>query len=102
MKAILTCQGWPGPVRNPQARATSTMAAPMLLMESRYDNATPAAWSRQVKRQLGAKARLVVLRDWTHGLKVFNKGCEAKMINGYLNGLRLPAAGIRCGSTPSA
>jgi hypothetical protein len=102
MKGILTCQGWPTSVRNPQAKARSTMAAPMLLVESRYDNATPAAWSRQVKRQLGPKARLVVLRDWTHAMKVFNKGCEAKTINDYLNGLRLPAAGIRCGSTPSA
>lgn len=102
MKTILTCQGWPTPVRNPQSKATSTMTAPMLLVESRYDNATPAAWSRQVKRQLGPKARLIILRDWTHGMKVFVKGCETKMINDYLNGLRLPEADIHCGSTPSA
>jgi hypothetical protein len=77
------------------------MAVPMLLVNSRYDNATPAAWSRQVERQLGPKARLIILHDWTHGMKVFNKGCENKMINDYLNGLRLPDADIQCGSTPS-
>jgi hypothetical protein len=74
----------------------------MLLVESRYDNATPAVWSREVKRQLGPKARLIILRDWTHGMKVFGKGCETKMINDYLNGLRLPESDIQCGSTPSA
>jgi pimeloyl-ACP methyl ester carboxylesterase len=100
MKSILTCQGWASPVRNPQSKATSTTAAPMLLVESRYDNATPAAWSRQVARQLGPKARLVILRDWTHGMKVFTPGCESKMVNDYLDGLRLPDAAVRCGSTP--
>ncbi|GAA1526991.1 alpha/beta hydrolase [Actinomadura kijaniata] len=98
MRAVLACQGWPGPVRNPQSRAASTARNPLLLLQSRHDNATPAAWAREVGRQLGGGARLVLLDDWTHAVKVFNGGCEARIVNDYLVRLRAPRA--RCGSTP--
>ncbi|MFI6501219.1 alpha/beta fold hydrolase [Nonomuraea typhae] len=100
LKAVLACQGWPAPVKNPQRPAVSKAAAPLLLLQSRYDNATPLAWAENVARQLGDRARLTVLPDWTHAMKLYNQGCQASYAADYLTSLKLPPATPRCTSTP--
>ncbi|MBB5080107.1 alpha/beta fold hydrolase [Nonomuraea endophytica] len=100
MKTVLTCQGWPAPVKNPQRESVSKATTPLLLLQSRYDNATPVAWAANVAKQLGERARLTVLPDWTHAMKLHNKGCQARYAVDYLTTLKLPPANPACTSTP--
>ncbi|MFI6319868.1 alpha/beta fold hydrolase [Nonomuraea sp. NPDC050556] len=99
-KAILSCQGWPSPVANPQRPARSVADHPMLLVQSRYDNATPLAWSRAVAGQLGDRGSLVVLPDWTHAMKLFNEGCQADLVKSYLIAPGPRTAPTTCTTTP--
>lgn len=85
----------------PPKPAEMRTKTPLLLINARYDNATPVDWARSVARQLGDKAALVEIKGWGHGAKIFNGGAERKTVVDYLTRLAVPAPGTAIeGSTP--
>ncbi|RJQ72279.1 alpha/beta fold hydrolase [Pseudonocardiaceae bacterium YIM PH 21723] len=93
----LKCVGWPGTPTAGKASA-SRSANPALLVNAQFDNATPVAWARSVKQQLGDKAALFTPRAWGHGASIFAPGCAQDGIRSYLTDLRVPTG--QCTVTP--
>ncbi|TDE51463.1 alpha/beta hydrolase, partial [Nonomuraea mesophila] len=87
------CQGHP--VNNPQHRLRYKGSAPLLVGASRHDPSTPYAWSANVARQLGPKARLLSYEGWGHGIYGMSD-CTTAVMDKYLISLTVPAKGTRC------
>ncbi|QCX81844.1 Carboxylesterase A precursor [Streptomyces sp. YIM 121038] len=96
------CLGLPErPTPRPATPGDFRTEHPMLLINARYDNATPVDWARSAARHLGDKAALVEVDGWGHGAKVFNGGAERKAVTDYLTRLITPAPGtVIKGSVP--
>ncbi|GII66694.1 peptidase [Sphaerisporangium krabiense] len=83
------------PTSNPQHRTRYTGSAPLLLGTSIHDPSTPYAWTADVARQLGPKARLLTYEGWGH--RIYGKEeCATVPIDDYLISLTLPPRGFRC------
>ncbi|GAB3256735.1 alpha/beta hydrolase [Kineosporia babensis] len=94
--AVLSCQNWPTPVRNPQAPMIWNNVPPVLMVNSRFDPSTPYEWAQNAARQSGAT--LLTYEGWGHGV-VGSKAagsCVANAVTGYLVDLKTPAAGATC------
>ncbi|MFI6480228.1 alpha/beta fold hydrolase [Nonomuraea sp. NPDC050663] len=83
------------PTTNPQHRLNYTGEATILLASSLHDPSTPYAWTANVARQLGSKARLLTYEGWGH--RIYGKEeCSTVPIDNYLISLTLPPEGYRC------
>ncbi|MGW3958349.1 alpha/beta hydrolase [Amycolatopsis sp. NPDC005003] len=91
--AVTSCIGWPNRTSNPQ-RPPQTHGAPLLLLSSRHDPATPYAWSQAVARQTGST--LLTYDGWGHGAYFKNSPCVTKATDDYLISGKLPARGTHC------
>ncbi|MDP9818822.1 alpha/beta fold hydrolase [Spirilliplanes yamanashiensis] len=92
--AVTACLG--GPVRTAFGQRVPPRAQqPVLLLNARYDPATPLAWAQTVAGHLGSRARLVTYLGWGHA--AYARGaCTRAAVDGYLLTLTLPAAGATC------
>jgi pimeloyl-ACP methyl ester carboxylesterase len=78
-----------GPFRNP------SWAAPVLVLQSTHDPATPYEWGKRVVRQLG-NARLLTLHGDGHGILTQLNQCALAAVVPYLYDLALPPKGATC------
>ncbi|MEV6828934.1 alpha/beta hydrolase [Amycolatopsis sp. NPDC051102] len=92
--AITGCIGWPEPASNPQHPLRVHGAPPLLMLSSRYDPATPYAWSQAAARQSGST--LLTYDGWGHGAYFKNSPCVTKATDDYLITGTLPARGTHC------
>ncbi|MEV5413199.1 alpha/beta hydrolase [Thermopolyspora sp. NPDC052614] len=91
--ATISCVGWPTATRVPQ-EPPRWKGVPVLLINSRYDPATPHEWARNVARQSGAA--LLTYDGWGHGVYSLGSACAAAATERYLLSLRTPPPGSRC------
>jgi pimeloyl-ACP methyl ester carboxylesterase len=95
------CTGFPLRPAHPPTSSHVHTRTPLLLINSRYDNATPIDWARSVQSRLGRAASLVEVDGWGHGMKIFNPGAEQRTVLRYLTDLRVPRSGtVIPGSRP--
>ncbi|ADJ49365.1 peptidase/hydrolase [Amycolatopsis mediterranei S699] len=93
-RAVTGCIGWPNHTSNPQHPLQVHGAPPLLVLSSRYDPATPYAWSQAVARQTGNT--LLTYDGWGHGAYFKNSACVTKATDDYLITGKLPAPGTHC------
>lgn len=102
--AVTGCIGWPNKTSNPQHPLQVHGAPPLLMLSSKYDPATPYAWSRAAARQSGST--LLTYDGWGHGAYSKNSQCVIKATDDYLITGKLPARGTHCAAvepgTPEA
>lgn len=92
--AVTGCIGRPDRAGNPQHPLRVHGAPPPLVLSSRYDPATPYAWSQTVARQTGGT--LLTYDGWGHGVYFKKSPCVTKAADDYLITGKLPAAGTHC------
>ena len=100
--AVLSCQNWPTPVRNPQTRLRWGNVPPVLMVNSLHDPATPYPWAQNAARQSGAT--LLTYAGWGHGVVGRKEAgpCVRDAATRYLLNLKVPAPGTICPVTGSA
>lgn len=103
-QAVIGCIGWPNRTSNPQHPLQVHGAPPLLMLSSKYDPATPYAWSQAAARQSGST--LLTYDGWGHGAYGKNSPCVIKATDDYLISGKLPAKGTHCAAvepgTPEA
>ncbi|GAA1644822.1 alpha/beta hydrolase [Actinoplanes couchii] len=92
--SVLGCVGHTAEVRNPQAPLKWTGVPPVLLLNSRYDAATPHEWARNVARQTGAT--LLTYEGAGHGVYSLGSPCTREATERYLISVRTPRPGSTC------
>ncbi|NJC73817.1 alpha/beta hydrolase [Planosporangium thailandense] len=99
-RAALSCLGWPARVSNPQHRLTVHHAPPILMLNSRYDPATPYQWATAAAHQTGAV--LLTYDGWGHGAYFKGSTCVTDATDAYLVTGQPPRRGTHCpGVEPS-
>ena len=103
-QAVTGCIGWPNRTSNTQHPLQVHGAPPLLMLSSKYDPATPYAWSQAAARQSGST--LLTYDGWGHGAYFKNSQCVLKATDDYLISGKLPARGTHCAAvepgTPEA
>jgi hypothetical protein len=89
------CSTWFGHSELAPAPASSTTDAPILVIGTTYDPATPYPWSVSLAEQLGTARLLTYVGD---GHTAFGNGnrCVDSAVNSYFASGALPATGTRC------
>jgi len=99
--SLTGCIGWPAKTTNPQHPLSINGAPPLLMLNGRYDPATPLAWAKTAARQSGTT--LLTYDGWGHGAYFKNSECVVKATDAYLISGKLPARGTHCaGVEPAA
>jgi pimeloyl-ACP methyl ester carboxylesterase len=93
--AVVSCLGWPTPVRNPIHVPRVRTRDPLLLLNALHDPRTGYEWASHVADQLGRHGRLVTYEGWGHG-SYGSTPCTTAVVDRYLIDLELPAPGARC------
>ncbi|GAA3586518.1 alpha/beta hydrolase [Amycolatopsis ultiminotia] len=96
--AATGCAGWPAPVRNPQHPLSIRPGVPMLMLNSRFDPATPYGWAERAARQAGAP--LLTYDGWGHGAYFKNSQCVTDATDEFLLAGTVPAPGTHCAAVP--
>jgi pimeloyl-ACP methyl ester carboxylesterase len=103
-QAVTGCIGWPNRTSNTQHPLQVHGAPPLLMLSSKFDPATPYAWSQAAARQSGST--LLTYDGWGHGAYSKNSQCVLKATDDYLISGKLPARGTHCAAvepgTPEA
>ena len=89
------CAQWFGHSGRVPGPASTTTTAPILVVGTTYDPATPYAWSQALSRQLPTSALLTYVGDG-HTAFGGNSRCIDDAVTGYLLSGNLPAAGTVC------
>jgi pimeloyl-ACP methyl ester carboxylesterase len=89
------CSTWFGHSELAPAPVTSTTDAPILVIGTTYDPATPYPWAVSLAQQLDTSRLLTYVGD---GHTAFGNGnrCVDSAVNSYFASGALPAAGTRC------
>lgn len=89
------CSQWFGHDPVPPAAASSTTSAPILIVGTTADPATPYAWAQALSRQLPTSRLLTFVGD---GHTAYGNGvaCIDRAVDAYLVRGALPAPGLRC------
>ncbi|MHB1172693.1 MAG: alpha/beta hydrolase, partial [Lacisediminihabitans sp.] len=93
----VVCQNWPFANRNPPRKVTGRGAAPVLVLSSTGDPATPYEWGVALSRQLES-ARLVTRHGEGH--TAYNRGiaCVDNAVDGYFISGTVPKTDPDCGA----
>ncbi|AGZ44607.1 putative alpha/beta hydrolase fold protein [Actinoplanes friuliensis DSM 7358] len=95
LSSVNGCLGWTRGTSNPQVRLPTARTGPVLLVNARYDPATPHVWARNVAAQLGPKASLLTYEGWGH--TVYGRSdCINAVVDRYLLTLKPAATGASC------
>jgi pimeloyl-ACP methyl ester carboxylesterase len=92
---LTACLGVPGPPANPPHRLDLARAPRILLLNSRYDPATPYAWARDIHRQAPANTTLLTYEGSGHVVYPRN-ACTRSAVDGYLLTLKTPRHDVGC------
>ncbi|WP_433325708.1 alpha/beta hydrolase [Spirillospora sp. CA-294931] len=94
---LLDCAGWPVP-GDPAAREVSAPgAAPMVVIGTTGDPATPYAWAPALTKGLGGRAALLTLQGEGHGAYDTGDPCVRRAVDAYLLDGVVPSNGATCG-----
>ena len=91
----LPCLGWPVPADPDEGEIPATGAAPILVVGTTRDPATPYEWARDVAQEVDG-ARLLTYDGDGHTAYRGGSSCIDRAVDRYLVGGRLPAVGTRC------
>ena len=89
------CSFWFGHAERAPAPAQSTTTAPILIVGTTYDPATPYPWAQALSSQLGTSALLTYVGDG-HTAYGRDSSCIDDTVNAYLLDGTLPAEGATC------
>jgi pimeloyl-ACP methyl ester carboxylesterase len=91
----LGCVGWPDRTTNPQHALRIRNAPPILMVNSRFDPATPYQWATNAASQ---SRDLVLLHydGWGHGAYFKGSACVSGAVDTYLITRRTPPPGTHC------
>lgn len=93
---MLACNDWAEPADPPVTNARAEGSAPILLVSTTHDPATPHVWGQLMAKQL-ANARLLTWDDYSHTAYLEGSGCVREAVDGYLLAGTLPPEGKVCG-----
>lgn len=91
----MACLGVHGPPSNPPHRLDITRAPQVLLLNSRYDPATPYAWARTIHHQAPANTTLLTYEGSGHGVYP-RTACTRSAVDRYLLTLQPPRHDVSC------
>ncbi|MFG3252832.1 alpha/beta hydrolase [Streptomyces sp. NPDC048172] len=92
------CHGWPVKGRWKTPDVSAPGSAPILLVGTTGDPATPYAGTRRMKEGLGSGVGVeLTYRGEGHGAYDSNNKCVRARVNGYLLKGKVPADGTSCG-----
>ncbi|WP_206793809.1 alpha/beta hydrolase [Amycolatopsis sp. MtRt-6] len=91
----MACLGVHGPPANPPHRLDIARAPRLLLLNTRYDPATPYAWALAVHRQAAANTTLLTYEGAGHGVYPRN-ACTRSAADRYLLTLEAPRHDTTC------
>ncbi|MFF3850847.1 alpha/beta hydrolase [Streptomyces sp. NPDC002328] len=94
------CLGWPVPAANPPAPLKVRGAPPILLVNTRFDPATPYPWAQRLTSRIDGGRLLTVEGDGHTG--ILNSSCARAHEAAYLVTGKTPAPGTTCAASPSA
>lgn len=94
-KDVTGCLGWTRPVANPQHRLTVHDAPPILMVNSRFDVATPYPGALRVAEQIGPAAVLLTY-DGTSHVDYVETDCVRTAVDRYLVSLTTPGPHASC------
>lgn len=89
------CLGVAGPPANPPHRLDLSRAPRVLLLNSRYDPATPYAWARTIHRQAPANTTLLTYEGPGHVVYP-RTTCTRSAVDDYLLTLKTPRHDVSC------
>lgn len=89
------CSQWFGHGPRQPGPAVSSTTAPILVVGTTYDPATPYAWARALASQL-TTSTLLTYRGDGHTAYGGGSGCINRAVDAYLLGGTMPAAGTVC------
>ncbi|MFE0456083.1 alpha/beta hydrolase [Streptomyces sp. NPDC058914] len=99
---LMQCAHWPVPPAQPAHPVSAPGAAPVLVVGTTRDPATPYAWSKALARQL-ASSRLLTYDGDGHLAYQTGSACVDTAVDRYLTLGRLPHVGTICpGTSPAA
>ncbi|MGN8247215.1 alpha/beta hydrolase [Cellulomonas soli] len=89
------CAQWPTPVSEPLESYTAEGAAPILVIGTTNDPATPYAWAQSLAETLSS-GTLLTYEGEGHTAYGSSNSCVADAVDGYLLTGEVPAEGTRC------
>lgn len=89
------CQGWPADPEDEPRPIDAAGAAPVLVVGTTHDPATPYAWSRALVEQLD-NARLLTYDSYGHTAYTSGNRCVQDAVDRYLLDGELPPEGTTC------
>jgi pimeloyl-ACP methyl ester carboxylesterase len=92
---LVVCAHWPVQGKKPAAPSNLT-SAPLLVIGTTQDPATPYAWAQATAERLGPSAHLFTYDGEGHTAYAREIPCVDAVVNDYLLNGTLPAAGARC------
>ncbi|MEU0368863.1 alpha/beta hydrolase [Streptomyces sp. NPDC006283] len=95
VKLLMMCTHWPVPATQPSHPITAPGAAPMLVVGTTRDPATPYSWAKALARQLDSGHLLTYDGDG-HTAYLRDSTCINTAVDQYLIHGRLPATGKVC------
>ena len=93
---MLACNGWAEPNVPPVTNVRAKGSAPILLVSTTHDPATPHVWGEMLAEQLD-NARLLTWDDYSHTAYLEGSGCIQDAVDDYLLAGTLPPEGKVCG-----
>ncbi|WP_448631166.1 alpha/beta hydrolase [Cellulomonas soli] len=91
----LVCAQWPTPVSEPLESYAAEGAAPILVVGTTNDPATPYAWAKSLAETLSS-GTLLTYEGEGHTAYGSSNACVADAVDGYLLTGEVPAEGTRC------
>ena len=92
---LLACNDWPRIADAPVTKVTAPGAAPILVVSTIHDPATPYAWGERLAGQLD-NATLLTWDAFNHTAYNETSACINDAVDGYLLRGTLPATGTTC------
>ncbi|MEU5259241.1 alpha/beta hydrolase [Amycolatopsis sp. NPDC021455] len=92
---VAACLGVPGPPANPPHRLAIPRAPRILVMNSRYDPATPYAFAVNIHRQAPANTTLLTYEGSGHGVYT-RTACTRGVVDDYLLALKTSPHDFSC------
>ncbi|TMR95728.1 alpha/beta hydrolase [Nonomuraea basaltis] len=93
------CAFWPVPGGEPVQVQESPKLPPILMIQSRYDAATPYEGALEMRRRF-PHARIVLDRGGNHGVSLAGNQCVDRQLSAYLRDGSLPPRDVACAALP--
>jgi len=92
---MLPCSNWPASGPAPTKKLTFEEIAPVLIVATSHDPATPAVWAKRLASQL-PNSRLLTWDTYSHTAYRQGSGCIDDAVDTYLLSGTLPESNLKC------